>query len=425
MVDRDDGQSYTNSTRDVWQLIQSFDAPRERLRQRQRNPQILPQKYLKMRKSALAFFRATCHLFYRDLPQNSSLNLAPSTWICGDLHLENFGAYKGDDRQIYFGINDFDEGALAPCLWDVSRLVTSIFLATDLLELDRSGQTKLAQIYLTTYADTLASGSIKAIDTANARGIVGDLLTAVSRRKRRDLLAERTEIDRERRHLKIDGVKILAISDLRRQEIIKTIDTWAQTQAEPEFFQVLDVGFRVAGTGSLGLDRYIILVKGKGSPVGKASPLENRNYLLDFKQQPASALEPYLLTAQPEWKRAARVMKVQQLVQSAPPALLAAIEFSGDSYLLRELQPTEDKIAFKSDKIGLSDLERLIDTMGEVTAYAHLHGSGKLGAAIDRDLVDFGHGLEWQQQVLDYADAYARQVELDYQVFCQDSQKLA
>ena len=200
--------------------------------------------------------------------------------------------------------------------------------------------------------------------------------------------------------------------------MIKAIDGWAQTQAEPEFFKVLDVGFRVAGTGSLGLDRYIILVIGKGSP--------DRNYLLDFKQQPTSALEPYLLTAQPKWQnQATRVMKAQQLVQSAPPALLAAIEFSGTSYLLRELQPTEDKIVFKSDKMNLPQLEKLIDTMGAVTAYAHLHGSGKLGAVVDRDLIDFGHSLEWQQQVLNYADTYARQVELDYQAFCQDTQELA
>jgi uncharacterized protein (DUF2252 family) len=425
VVDTNDGQSRANGKRDVWQLIKSFDSPRERLRQRQRNPQILPQKYLKMRKNALGFFRATCHLFYRDLPQNSSLNLAPSTWICGDLHLENFGAYKGDDRQIYFGINDFDESAVAPCLWDVSRLVTSIFLAADLLDLDRSGQKKLAKIYLNNYANILATGTVKAIERDNARGIVADLLKAVSRRKRRDLLTERTEIVQDRRHLKIDGVKILKISDSRRQEVIKAIDSWAQTQANPEFFKVLDVGFRVAGTGSLGLDRYIILVVGKGSPVGKASPLENRNYLLDFKQQPTSALAPYLLTAQPQWKDSAtRVMKVQQLVQSAPPALLAAIEFSGTSYLLRELQPTEDKIAFKPDRMNLPQLEELINMMGAVTAYAHLHGSGKLGAVSDRDLIDFGHSLEWHQQVLNYADTYARQVELDYQEFCQDTQEL-
>ncbi len=396
--------------RDVWKLIQLYN--------RQRNPQIAIQKYLKMRKNALGFFRGTCHLFYQDLPLASSLNLAPSTWICGDLHLENFGSYKGDDRQVYFGINDFDEGILAPCLWDVSHLVTSIFLAADILGLDRSGQIQVSQVYLDSYAHILATGKVKAIDRDNAWGIVADLLKEVSARKRRDLLDERTEIVGDMRQLKIDGDKILTISELLRQEVVGAIDLWAQTQSNPDFFQVLDVGVRVAGTGSLGLDRYIILVKGKGSL--------DRNYLLDFKEQPASALEPYSIEVQPEWKnQAARVMTVQQLVQSAPPALLAAIEFSDTSYLLRELQPTADKIGFKADKISLSQLKKLIYTMGEVTADAHLNSSNKLGSTVAQNLINFGHNLAWQQEVINYADTYARQVQLDYQNFCQATQSLS
>jgi uncharacterized protein (DUF2252 family) len=406
----------THRDRDVWKLIQSFD--------RQRDPSILPQKYIKMRKNAFVFFRATCHLFYQDLPNEWGANFAPFVWICGDLHLENFGTYKGDDspgkrlsqRQIYFGINDFDEGILAPCLWDVTRLVTSIFLAADSLGCDRSELNKLAQIYLTSYVNTLAKGKIQAIIEDNSRGIVADLIKKVSQRKRSDLLAERTELNNNRRQLKYDGVKILKISIQRQQEVIQSIDDWAQTQINPEFFKVLDVGLRVAGTGSLGLDRYLILVAGKGSP--------DQNYLLDFKQQPVSALEPYLTKVQPNWKnQATRVMNVQQIVQSAPPALLAAIEFSGSSYLLRELQPTEDKIAFNGN-INLSQLEKLLDTMGKVTAYTHLHGSDKFGAAVAQDLVNFGRNLQWQQDVLTYADCYARQVQLDYQYFCKATQDL-
>ena len=85
--------------RDIWKLIQAFNYGRDL--------DALVQKYTKMRENAFVFFRGTCHLFYRDLPHDSSLNLAPAVWICGDLHLENFGTYKGDNRQIYFGINDF------------------------------------------------------------------------------------------------------------------------------------------------------------------------------------------------------------------------------------------------------------------------------------------------------------------------------
>ena len=86
-----------------------------------RNPQLLKKKYENMRSNAFVFYRGSCHLFYQGLPSQSILEQSPPSWICGDLHLENFGSYKADNRNIYFDINDFDEGVLAPCLFDVAR----------------------------------------------------------------------------------------------------------------------------------------------------------------------------------------------------------------------------------------------------------------------------------------------------------------
>jgi uncharacterized protein (DUF2252 family) len=395
--------------RDIWGLIQAFNSQRERV--------TLDQKYVKMRKSAFAFFRGTCHLFYRDLPSDSILNIAPTVWMCGDLHLENFGTYKGDNRQIYFGIDDFDEGILAPCTWDIARLLTSIFLAIDSLSFEQADADNLARRYLDVYTTTLRAGIIGEIVAANAKGIVADLLDDLERRKRSDFLDERTKIVDDLRQFKIDDKKILGISQERSQSVTRSIERWAKSQTNPEFFEVLDVGFRVAGTGSLGLDRYLILVTGKGSP--------NNNYLLDFKQQLGSSLQPYVPTQQPQWKNTAtRVIEIQQLVQSAPPALLAAIEFNGGSYSLRELQPTQDKITLKAGKISLAQLEKLIDTMAQVTAFAHLNSSGKLGATIDRDLITFGNRLDWQKEVLIYTSNYAEQVQLDYRDFCRATQDL-
>jgi uncharacterized protein (DUF2252 family) len=394
--------------RDVWELIRSFN--------RERDSNIVARKYRKMRRNAFAFFRGTCHIFYRDLPV-SSLSLAPRTWICGDLHLENFGAYKGDDRQIYFGIDDFDEGMLAPCTWDVVRLLTSIFLAVDSLSLEQTDGQRLARVYLDSYANTLSSGKIRAIVADNAKGIVVDLLKTLDRRKRSDLLDERTELIKNRRHLKFDGEKILKISQEKYERVERVIFEWAQTQANSDFFDVLDIGFRVAGTSSLGLDRYLILIVGKGSP--------DSNYLLDFKQQPIYILPTFLTKSQPPWASSAtRVMTVQQLVQSAPPALLAAIEFDESSYLLRELQPTQDKIELSDGEIRIDRFEKLIETMAEITAFAQLHGSGKMGAAIAQDLIDFGKNLDWQQHVLIYASNYAGQVRRDYQDFCKATSDL-
>jgi uncharacterized protein (DUF2252 family) len=398
-----------NADRDVWEMIRSFN--------RQRDPQLVSQKYIKMRKNAFAFFRGTCHLFYQDLPIESSFSFAPPVWICGDLHLENFGTYKSDDRQIYFGIDDFDEGNLAPCTWDIARLLTSILLAADSLEFDRADGDQLMRVCLNSYANTLSAGKTRAICEDNARGIIADLLETLSHRKRRDLLDERTILSKDRRQLKFDDRKILEISKQQKHRVDQAIDNWAQDREDRDFFEVLDVGFRVAGTGGLGLDRYLILVEGKGSP--------ERNYLLDFKQQLPSALAPYLIQPQPQWtNQANRVMQVQKLVQPAPPALLAAIDFNGGSYLLRELQPTQDKIDLNADRISLNQLEKLIETIGQIVAFAHLHSSGKMGAAIDRDLIEFGRNLDWHQEILNYATNYARQVRIDYQDFCKATSNL-
>jgi uncharacterized protein (DUF2252 family) len=395
----------------VWQLIQAFN--------QQRNQEYVLKKYTKLADNAFSFFRGTCHLFYQDLPIDLTIHAAPNVWICGDLHLENFGTYKGDNRQIQFGINDFDEGALAPCTWDLARLSTSIFLAADNLKLDRIIAIGLVQSYLTTYSNTLVAGKNIAITIENTQGAIAELIDSLRQRKRIDFLNDRTEIIKSRRQLKFDKNKILKIDKQQRENISQLIYQWAKTQTDPEFYTVLDVGFRLAGIGSLGLDRYLILVTGKGSP--------DSNYLLDFKQQPNSALQPYLTIPQPQWKnQATRVMRVQQLVQSSPPALLAAIpqsggyanEYNNSSYLLRELQPTADKLSLEASKNNLLRLGESIETMAKITAAAHLHSSNKLGAASSHDLISFGHNLDWQQQILIYAQNYADRVRVDYDEFC-------
>ena len=53
-------------------------------------------KYQVMAENPFRFLRGSCHLFYEDLYHSDALPHHPLTWISGDLHLENFGTYKGD-----------------------------------------------------------------------------------------------------------------------------------------------------------------------------------------------------------------------------------------------------------------------------------------------------------------------------------------
>ena len=74
-----------------------------------RDPEMLRLKYEALLESPFRFFRGTCHLFYEDIPEKSFILKSPGTWICGDLHLENFGTFKGNNMLAYFDMNDFDE----------------------------------------------------------------------------------------------------------------------------------------------------------------------------------------------------------------------------------------------------------------------------------------------------------------------------
>jgi len=151
-------------------------------------PEMVKLKYEAMAENVFRFYRGTCHLFYEDLAQNNNLPPSPLTWICGDLHLENFGSYKGNNGLVYFDLNDFDEGILAPANWELVRMLTSIFIAFDNLELEPLKALNMAQMFLKSYSANLVNGKTISIDPRTAGGIVCTFLTTVAKRKQKELL---------------------------------------------------------------------------------------------------------------------------------------------------------------------------------------------------------------------------------------------
>src|ERR1700709_1527981 len=108
----------------------------------------LALKYRAMTENPFRFFRGTCHLFYEDLAAAEPLPLSPLAWICGDLHIENFGSYKGDNKLVYFDLNDFDEAVLAPASYEAVRMVCSIFIAFDTLRIEPEKALNMARLFL-------------------------------------------------------------------------------------------------------------------------------------------------------------------------------------------------------------------------------------------------------------------------------------
>jgi uncharacterized protein (DUF2252 family) len=389
---------------DIPASIQAFN--------RGRDPERLAMKFRKMRTDPFIFLRGTCHLFYEHLPDLEILGKAPVTWVCGDLHLENFGSYKGDNRLAYFDINDFDEAALAPCSWDLIRFLTSIRLGADSLSINEAEADMLCRVFVDAYAAALAAGKARWVERETACGLVRDLLIGLGDRSRSAFLDTRTDLKGKRRHIHCDGVKALPASDRQRARIESFVRVFAGTQPNPGFFEVLDVARRVAGTGSLGVERYIVLVEGKGSPAA--------NYLLDIKQAIPSALLPHVPTTQPAWRsEAERVVTVQGRMQAIAMAFLHPVTIDGQCYILRGLQPSEDRVALKHWNGKLRRLEDVLTTMGQVAAWDQLRCSGRVGSAIADELIDFGQQAAWRQELLDGATQCAETARSHWRIYAE------
>ena len=389
-------------TLDVAGRIRSFNAGRD--------PERLQRKYAAMRASPFTFLRGTCHLFYARMARGGVHKLAPPVWVCGDLHLENFGSYKGDNRLVYFDINDFDESALAPASWDLVRFLASVQVGAATLKVGGSKAQRLCETFIEAYADALALGKAFWVERVTAAGLVRSLLDDLRGRERGAFIAERTHIDGKKHRLNTDGKKALKVTREQRRRVVAFMRAFAKTQPEPSFFEVLDVARRIAGTGSLGVERYVILVRGKGSP--------DRNYLLDLKLSSAASLAPRLKLAQPGFKsHAARIVAVQRRMQAVPMDFLHAVRFGAGHGVLRGLQPSEDRVELARADGDMKALGPLLVAMGRVVAWAQLRSAGQGGSASVDALIDFGRRKKWRAPLLAAASECAAQVLADAAVY--------
>ncbi len=386
-------------------------AERLRIFNQNRLPGMVARKYQAMRTHPFAFFRGSCHLFYEDWPAASPLDDSPPAWLCGDLHLENFGVFKGADRQVHFGINDFDDGVLAPCAWDVARWLTSLHLAGDLLDLSKADVTTLGRFFLVRYFSTLAGGRAAPLQHAPVSEAVTRLKREAESRSREKFLKERTRREGDERRF-VESKKLLSVSGDEKKRVMKAVRRVGEKSGNLQFYRPLDVAFRVAGTGSLGLKRCVVLVEGRGSP--------DENFILDLKESHPSALAPALNIPQPKWaSEAQRAVTVQERAQFMPPALLDTLEIEGAWYILREMQPSQDKIAVTDWENRPGWMQPLCAEMAELTARAHLRGAGREGAASLDAFAAFGEQAALTGELLAFARRAAETARADYQAFCE------
>ena len=347
-----------------------------------REPERLALKLKAMRVEPFRFLRGTCHLFYERMIADKIAPGGPAAWCCGDLHLENFGTYCGDNGLTYFDLNDFDEGVLAPASWDIVRLATSVLVAAPGLGIKKADALDLARRVIEAYRAELALGKARWIERRTSDGVIGDLMGALQRRDPEKFLNKRTIVKKGARQLIVNGGKTLPIADKERAQLDALMKTCPKLPGEPRFFKLIDAVRRIAGIGSLGLPRYVLLVEGFGSP--------DDNLLLDLKAAIASAVAAFSPCRQPAFaSEALRVAAVQTRCQAITPHLLRAVTFGGAPFLLKELQPTGDRLDLAVVANDRAAFDRALDTMGALSAWSQLRSAGRDGADNSDALIAF------------------------------------
>jgi uncharacterized protein (DUF2252 family) len=88
---------------------------------------LIPLRVGRMTASPYGFLRGTAVVMAADVAGLPATGITPV--ICGDSHLGNFGFYASPERDLVIDLNDFDEAHPGGWEWDLRRLVASIWVA--------------------------------------------------------------------------------------------------------------------------------------------------------------------------------------------------------------------------------------------------------------------------------------------------------
>ena len=329
-------------------------------------------KLRRMLEGPFTFFRATNHLFVAHWSELQPPDLGPDILICGDLHLENFGAYQTADGDFRYDINDFDESMVAPATIDLVRCTTSVFLAAEEWRLKPSQAASMALAYLEHYRKSILAaaraGAAGEIAPRSGHGAIWELLGSTALGTQKTLL-ERNIDQKSSGTCRLRAIDNHPRISRKRFELIReALNAYGQKAEAPQTYEIHDIRGRIAGVGSLGVRRYLALLEGEGPPDGYR--------LLDIKQAEPSAIAPITSAPQPDFggNEARRVVAAQTQLQGHPSAGLDTLSIDETDYRIREMIPDENRSSLDRFRKQPAKLREAVETAGQLTAWSHLRG---------------------------------------------------
>jgi len=327
----------------------------------------LRRKYERMAEGAFAFFRGTDFLFALAWPELRPRDAGPAALICGDLHLENFGAFPTDNGDYRFDINDFDEAIVAPCSLDLVRCSTSILLAAESWRLTPTQGTGMVLSFLDSYREVVLADALlaEADATELELGSVAGLLDATRRGSRKELIRRYAKKKKNNGdwHFRVKARGLSRTGAKSRAAIVAALEEFGRSKG----WRVLDVARRFCGVGSLGLRRYTLLVQQGDDP---------EPHLLELKEAVPSVLRPVADAVQPPHaNEAERIVAAQRQLQGKPTAGLAWLECNGRPFRIRAMIPDENRSSLDRLQKSPLRLREAVAVAGRITARSQWRGS--------------------------------------------------
>lgn len=394
-----------------------------------RIPEYVPIRHARMAANPFAFFRGGAGIMATDLATTPSPPI--TVQLCGDMHVSNFGFFSTTERQLVFGINDFDETLPGHFDWDLKRLIASAMIASQMLGQDQAyGEMIVRNIsstyrrYLNEYAHTPfidltrayldESRLLKHADrsTPAAQKMFSKLVNKAKSNTNWGVVGKLTEktplgirlINQppliEHPKVSIHGHKITELNDAGFNSYAQSLS--ADRKQLLMRYKLVDWARKVVGVGSVGTACWILYMEGAS---------ENDPLFLQSKQAQPSVLAPFF----PEntySSQGERVVLGQRLIQGAPDAFLGFGQTKEVDFYIRQLRDMKGGISISADDIGVDEFPPFAKLFGWALANAHarsgdpavLAGYCGRGEALDDALVAF-------------SIAYSKQNAADYDTF--------
>ena len=390
-----------------------------------RLPELVPIRYARMLASPFAFLRGAAAIMAADLAANGGTT-GINVQTCGDMHVSNFGLFASAERNLVFGINDFDETLPGPWEWDLKRLVASIVCSAKYLGANKTVCEEAVRAAVKSYRkrmkqyaymgnmelwySTISEKDIlKTLPSAQQK-VIKKITTKARTRTHLQVLEKLTSIVDQKHRFRDDPPFIIHETHTKAGRPIEEamtllLESYSLSIGDDRkkllaHYRITDVVRKVVGVGSVGKRYWIIFLTGNTTK----DPL-----FLQVKEAQPSVMEPFLGKSIYA-NSGERIVHGQRLIQGAPDIFLGWGELDGVQFFIRQLRDMKGGVDFDPAKANHENIPAYCSMCAWALALAHAKSGD--AAMISGYLGKTG---ELDDAMVNFAFAYAGQTEKDHQ----------